>query len=226
MKTLTTVQRLLVAFLIGGVLPVWLMYQTKLLTAGVGDAQGGIVILSSVFWGVIIWSVLGLCIYKCVAHLQNQRISNSLIFLVCALVASGFNGYLLNNAYEQEYVLNAAQNPNTSPQELDTFVGYKTNFGYHVDNLVASNPSSSIETLERLYNKKDQFGTLMSLARNPSTPNWILIELIKSQNSKVKARTYQESKHQELMLKSLRSNPKIQSGEIKLEEVNDATATN
>lgn len=231
MKTLSTAQRLLTTFLLSGILPVWYIHHAKQLTAGVGDAQGGIVILSAVFWAVIIWSVLGFSIYKFIAKLQNADIKGSLTFIGLTFIAAGFNGYLLKTSFEQEYVLTAAQDPNTSPTELDTFVGYKTNFGYHVDNLVASNPSSSAATLERLYAKKDQVGTLMSLARNPSTPNWILEELASSHRTKSQASAsqsvgYQDRRHQEMILKSLKTNPKVQSGEIKLEEVIDATATN
>ena len=207
MKKLSTFQSIVVSLLVSGPLPVYFMYHQYTLTQGVVDAQGGIVILFAIFIGSLIWGVLAFSIHKTIKALQNKKAIAATSFIVIAMSAIGFNAFMLADSFEQEYVLAAAKDPNTQQEELARFVGFKTNFGYKVDNLVASNPSSSIATLETLYKKKNQIGTLTSLASNPLTPDWILIELSR----------FPDAKYERMMTKALLQNPRVKSGELNLE---------
>jgi hypothetical protein len=72
-----------------------------------------------------------------------------------------------------------AADPATPPERLRALAGYRTGFGYEIDNRIASNPNTPVDVLRDLHGKPDQVGTEMCLARNPNTPDDILVELSK-----------------------------------------------
>lgn len=75
------------------------------------------------------------------------------------------------------YKLETARNPDTSPEVL---MGFILEAFPHDDIIeaVASNSSTSTETLERLYHKHDYIECLMCLAKNKNTPLYILQRFI------------------------------------------------
>ncbi|GEA13195.1 hypothetical protein KUL49_35700 [Alteromonas sp. KUL49] len=81
-------------------------------------------------------------------------------------------------------------------------------FGYEIDNRIASNPSTPVDVLESLYGLEGQIGTDMSLARNPNTPNYLLIELSK----------HPDEMWRPQITKILARNPKVINGTLFFDE--------
>lgn len=77
-------------------------------------------------------------------------------------------------------------------------------YGYELDNRIANNPSTPVDTLVSLYSRDGQIGTDLTLAANPNTPNDILIALSKRTNER----------WSDAIVKALKRNPKVRSGEL------------
>tara|TARA_B100002019_G_scaffold253576_1_gene235199 strand:- start:1613 stop:2269 length:657 start_codon:yes stop_codon:yes gene_type:complete len=177
--------------------------QTRV-TETVPDAQGGIVIVYSLIINVVLWLFLSIAIFHFMRALaQGHRfksvITAALIFL--------FVGYAINTTYtamQLNSALNAAADPTTSSHRLTELAKADIDYGYELDNRVAGNPSTPVDTLVSLYNKEGQIGTDLTLAANPNTPNDILIALSKRTNER----------WSDAIVKALKRNPKVRSGEL------------
>lgn len=118
------------------------------------------------------------------------------VLLLGLILLGGCTGYYMVILAQIRGALADAENPTTSPERLRALVGYQTEFGYEIDNRIVSNPNTPIDVLRSLHGKPNQVGTEMSLARNPKTPDDILVELAKRDDS-----------WRDLMQKALHSNP-------------------
>ena len=203
-KSMKTLQHffisLLVAAAIGG--SRWL-YETSLVRSVI-DAQGGI----WTAYSCIVSAATALIVFiLCFAALNFFAKDNAVlgtVLLLGLILAVGLTGRSMIRIYRIRTALTDAADENTSPQRLRSLVGYKTGFGYEIDNRIASNPNTPVDVLRDLHGIPGHIGTEMFLARNPNTPEDILIELSKSKNKSIR--------------KSLTKNPRY-------EQIKDQTKT-
>lgn len=177
--------------------------QTRV-TEIVSDAQNGIVIFYSLIINAVLWLFLSFVIFHFLQALaQNHRLK----LIITALLIFLFFGYAVNTTYtamQLNRALVAAADPTTSSQRLNQLAKNDMDYGYELDNRIASNPSTSVDTLVSLYSRDGQIGTDLTLAANPNTPNDILIALSKRTNER----------WSDAIVKALKRNPKVRSGEL------------
>ncbi|MBB66863.1 MAG: hypothetical protein COB03_01455 [Alteromonas sp.] len=127
------------------------------------------------------------------------------LFLSLTLLFSftSFNQY---SAFED------AANPLTSSERLLELEGFETDMGYEIDNLLAKNPSSPSELLQSLSEKEEQLGTLVALVSNKN----VSINTLNRIASKISS---QGGGSREILITSLKKNPRIVSGEYSFKEL-------
>ncbi|RDV27546.1 DUF456 domain-containing protein [Alteromonas aestuariivivens] len=130
------------------------------------------------------------------------RISG-LIFFVFLYVGFSAKAFLEYSAYQD------ASNPETRPERLRELEGFEIPTGYEIDNLLAGNPSSPIDLLEALSKKEEHIGTLISLVSNENTPLEIL-------NRIASMPSFIEARKREILIQSLKKNPRIVKGDFLL----------
>ncbi len=143
------------------------------------DAQGGISIIFSTIAGGITFFLVFLFFSRFLRYFrQGSNVLGFLFFLGLILVTYHTITRMIEvKALRQ--ALSDASNPITSPTRLRSLIGYKTGFGYEIDNRLASNPATPVDVLRLLHKIPNQIGTEISLARNPNTPDDILLDLAK-----------------------------------------------
>jgi hypothetical protein len=141
-----------------------------------------------------LWSGIGLLAWLLIAGSKSRwRFVSGVILLlgwsiaICAASWGYVRGYR---------ALDAASNPETSPERLRALVNFKgIQAGYELDNRLASHPKTPPDALRRLHDRPDQVGTELCLARNPNTPIDVLEELVRHED--------------EWVQKSLEQNPRL-----------------
>jgi len=145
----------------------------------VHDAQGGISIISSTIAGGITFFLVFLFSSRFLRHFrQGSHLLGALFFLGLIFVTY----HTITRMIEAKAIRQAlfdASNPITSPTRLRSLIGYKTGFGYEIDNRLASNPATPTDVLRLLHGIPNKIGTEISLAENPNTPDDILLNIAK-----------------------------------------------
>lgn len=174
-----TIQRffisLLAAAVIGG--SRWL-YETSLIRSVI-DAQGGIAMAFSFIICAATALIVFILFFTTLNFFAKDNGTLGTVFLLGLILVAGLTGRSMIRIYRTKAALTDAANEYTSPDRLRSLVGYKTGFGYEIDNRIASNPNTPVDVLRTLHGIPGHIGTEMSLASNPNTPDNILIELSK-----------------------------------------------
>lgn len=129
----------------------------------------------------LLFVFLGLSTYKCLSARQTGNKITATTYMVITIALVSVAG---NSMFEYAVIKNALEdsaNPNTEPERLRALAIFQTEhdygYSYEINKRLAINPSTPVDVLESLYGLERQIGTDMSLARNPNTPNYLLIEL-------------------------------------------------
>lgn len=182
-------------------------YFESRVTKGIVDAQGGIHEFFALVISTIIFIVLGFSTYKCLSSiLDKNKIKVSTYGLISLFVIS-MTVFFIVDSFLREKALAHSADPATSQERLRQLVGYESGIGYEVDNRLAGNPSTPVDVLVVLYEKQNQIGTDMILARNSKTPNFILVALSSREND-----------WRNLILEELKRNPKVKNRELIFDE--------
>ncbi len=171
------------------------------------DAQSGIVIMYSLILNAALWLALSIAAFYFLQGLAQKYRFKSVVSGALALLVVGYAGYLSVSAMQLSNALIAAADPSTPSQRLASLAEADLGYGYEMDNRLAANPSTPVDTLRALYQRENQIGTDIKLARNTNTPNSILIELSKRHNS---------DQHNAI-IRSLKNNPKVTNGELRFD---------
>lgn len=169
------------------------------------DAQSGIVIMNSLILNTVLWLVLSFAMFYFLQGLAQKYWFKSFISGALSLLFIGYAGYLSVSAMQLSNALIAAADPSTPSQRLASLADAKLGYGYELDNRLAANPSTPVDTLRLLYRRDGQIGTDLTLAANPNTPNDILIALSKRTSER----------WSDAIANALKRNPKVISGELR-----------
>jgi hypothetical protein len=169
-------------------------FQTNI-TDIVIDAQMGIVELYALASSALLWVLLSLSIY--------MLIRASMGFHRLKVVGFGLITIVLIGHAAHTALVDAADS-STSPERLRELVNAEIGLGYELHNRIANNSSTPVQVLESLYGIEGQIGTDLTLARNPNTPNHILIKLSKRHDSGWRKN----------IVNALQNNPKVRSNEL------------
>lgn len=149
--------------------------EMSMMSAHGPDAQMGIWFAAMVFW-ISGWAISGFLLAFIAAKARSSTSGPSAavvllgVWAICLGISSA-------RYYNGGRALSQASGASTAPEQLEQlsdFTGLQA--GYELDNRVAENPNTSVETLRKLYHRNN-LGTRMVLARNPNTPADILTEL-------------------------------------------------
>lgn len=171
------------------------------------DAQSGIVIMYSLILNTVLWLVLSFAAFYFLQGLAQRYWFKSFVSGALSLLFIGYAGYMSVSAMQLSNALIAAADPSTPSQRLASLADAKLGYGYELDNRLAANPSTPVDTLRALYQRENQIGTDIKLARNANTPNSILIELSKRK----------DTNQRNAIIRALEANPKVINGELRFD---------
>jgi hypothetical protein len=169
------------------------------------DAQSGIAIMYSLILNAALWLVLSIAAFYFLRGLAQKYWFKSVVSGALSLLVVGYAGYMSVSAVQLSNALIAAADPSTPSQRLASLADAKLGYGYELDNRLAANPSTPVDTLRLLYRRDGQIGTDLTLAANPNTPNDILIALSKRTSER----------WSDAIANALKRNPKVISGELR-----------
>jgi len=169
----------------------------------VPDAQGGISIMFSIIVGSITFFLVFLFLSRSLRYFaKGKKLLGALFFSILIFVIHHTITSMLETKAVRQALFDASS-ITSSPTRLRSLIGYRSGFGYEIDNRLASNPATPTDVLRLLHGRPNQIGTEISLARNPNTPDDILLDLAKKDNewkrdildSLEKNRSYIELQH-------------------------------
>lgn len=176
------------------------------------DAQSGLAVFFALIKSSLLFVFLGLSTYKCLSARQISNKIQAITYMVIIIALVSLAG---NSMFESAVIKNALEdsaNPNTKPERLRALATFQTEhdygISYEIDKRLAINPSTPVDVLESLYGLEGQIGTDMSLARNPNTPNYLLIELS----------THPDELWRPQITEILSRNPKVKNGTLFFDE--------
>lgn len=172
------------------------------------DAQSGIVVMYSLILNGALWLFLSIVIFHFMQALLQKRRFKSVITGALFCLCIGFASYITFSAIQLSSALIAAADPKTPPQRLTELAKTDLGYGYELDNRLARNPATPVDTLRLLYQREGQIGTDLTLAANPNTPNDILIALS----------LRHDEGWRDAIASALKRNPKVRFGELRFDE--------
>lgn len=178
-------------------------FQTNI-TDIVIDAQMGIVELYALASSALLWVLLSLSIYMLIRASMGFHRLKVVGFGFITIVLIGHAAHTVKSSIEINTALVDAADSSTSPERLRELVNAEISLGYELHNRIANNSSTPAQVLESLYGIEGQIGTDLTLARNPNTPNHILIKLSKRHDSGWRKN----------IVNALQNNPKVRSDEL------------
>ena len=171
------------------------------------DAQNGIAIMYSFILNAVLWLVLSFASFYFLQGLAQKHWFKSVVCGALSIILIGYAGYISWGGIQLSNALIAAADPSTPSQRLASLADADLGYGHELDNRLAANPSTPVDTLRVLYQREHQVGTDLILARNANTPNSILIKLSKRHNSE----------QRNAIISALKANPKVVDGELQFD---------
>lgn len=176
------------------------------------DAQSGIAVFFTLIKSSLFFVLLGLSTYKCLSARQTGNKITATTYLVITIALVSLAGNSMFDATVIKNALEDSANPKTAPERLRALAIFQTEhdygYSYEINKRLAINPSTPVDVLESLYGHEGQIGMDMSLASNPNSPNYLLIELS----------THPDELWRPHITEILARNPKVKDGTLFFDE--------